>query len=166
VLHLALHNGLQVQHFDGIVKHVLTIKSFEAFANDGGGNALCFSDGVDVLDLDKGFQVFLKHPCEEGLELGATEVFQHSFPVWGVLEYAQVRAHVTSQNSQGGRFADTVLTDKTEDLAKAGCGKPVELEGVGTVSVSGLTFKTLGQIDDPDRVVRADLNAETATNAE
>jgi len=93
-------------------------------------------------------------------------MLQHSLPVGGVLELAEIGAHVASQNSQGGRLADTVLTDETEHLAGTRCGQSVQLERVRAVSVRGLALETLGQIDDSNRIVGADLDAKTATNAE
>jgi hypothetical protein len=42
----------------------------------------------------------------------------------------------------------------------------VELEGVGSVAMGNLVGQTLGQVDNPDSVEGAALNAHTTTNAE
>lgn len=166
MLHLAIEDGTEVEHADCIIEQVLRVEGLETLADDRSGHTLGFGDGVDVLDLDEGFHLFLQHAGEETLQLTATEIPEDGLPVWWVLEVTQVWAHVSTEHSEGGRLANTVLTDETQDLAGAGRGQSVELEGVGTVSVGGLTGKTLGQVDNANSVEGAALDTLTAPNAE
>ena len=87
-------------------------------------------------------------------------------PVGGVIVSAQVWLELATQDLEGGTLADTVRSDETEDLARAGHGKPVELEGIGAITMGDLVLEVRGQVDDGDGVEGALLGADTATDAE
>lgn len=118
------------------------------------------------MNLDECFHLIFQHSSEELLQLAASEVLKHGLPVWGAFEFSEVRTHVASQNSEGGRFSDTVLTDKTKNLTRAGRRQSVELEGIGSVSVSGLTGQTFGQVNNADSVEGTPLDTLTTTDTE
>ena len=116
------------------------------------------------MNLDECLHLFFQHPGEELLQLATSEVLKHGLPVWWAFEFTQIRTHVASQDSESGRFSDTVLTDKTKHLAGSRRRQSVEFERVGTVSVSGLTGQTFGQVNNTDGIEGTSFNTLTTTD--
>ena len=65
------------------------------------------------------------------LQIGTTEVLQDLLPVGRVIVTTEVRLQLATENLQRSTLSDTVCSDKTENLTRAGHGKPVKLETVG-----------------------------------
>lgn len=61
---------------------------------------------------------------------------------------AQVGLEFSSKNFKCCAFPDTIGSDEAEDLPRSGCGKPMELESVGSIPVGNLRFEVGGKIDD------------------
>jgi hypothetical protein len=137
-------------------------------------------------------QVVLQHSGEVVLQLVTTEMGENILPIGRVLlrvkdqpggprkskskskkkkpkktnaEAAKVRFQLTSKNLDGGRFTNTVGTNKTENLTWARGGKTVELELVGTISVGCVLGQVLGQINNLNGLEGALLHTDTTTNA-
>ena len=119
---------------------------------------------IDILGFDKCLHVLLEHFSEEGLQLTATEVLQHFFPLGRLFEVAQIRPHVAAQNAEGRRLADAVRTHESQHLAGTWGRKSVQLEAVSAVPVRHLTLQAFGQVDDFDGLEGAALDAHTTTN--
>jgi hypothetical protein len=100
------------------------------------------------------------------LKLGTTEVLDDILPIRGVLIATQVGLQATTQDLEGGTLADTVGSDQTEDLARAGHRQTVKLEAVGSIAMCDLALEVRGQVDDGDRIEGALLRADTTSNAE
>jgi hypothetical protein len=99
------------------------------------------------------------------LQLRTTEVLQNLLPVRRIVVAAQVRLQLATQNLQGSTLADTVCSDETENLTRAGHGQTVQLEAVGGVTVGDLGLQVGGQVDDGDGTEGTLLGADTATDA-
>lgn len=56
------------------------------------------------------------------LQLRATEVPQNLLPIRWFIKAAQVGLLLTSQKFQGGRLANTIGTNYTQDLVRQGLG--------------------------------------------
>lgn len=136
---------------------------------------LLFCYRIDILDLDKCLEllflglllvrVTLEHRSEVLLEFRAAEVFEDFSPFWKFLKVAQIWPHVTAQNTEGRRLADTVGAHETKYLACTWRRQSVQLEGVRAVAMSHLPLQSFRQVDDFDRTKRASLNAHAATVA-
>ena len=100
------------------------------------------------------------------LKFGATEVPQDLLPVRRVLEAAKVGLQLSGQNLQCGTLSDTVGTNQTQDLARTGHGKTVQLEAVGGVTVGDLALEVCGQVDNLDGVEGALLGTDTASDTQ
>ena len=92
------------------------VKSSQATAHDGFVYVFLFCHRIDILNFDKCLHVFLKHACEERLQLVAAEVLEDLSPLGRLIEIAQVRPHVAAQNAEGRRLANTVGAHETEYL--------------------------------------------------
>jgi hypothetical protein len=93
-------------------------------------------------------------------------VLDNIFPVGRVVVAAQVGLELAAENLESGTLANTVGSDKTENLARAGHGQTVKLEGIGTIAMGHLVLEVGGQVDDGDGVEGALLGADTTTDAE
>jgi hypothetical protein len=100
------------------------------------------------------------------LQLRATEVLDNVLPVGRVIVTTQVRLELSGENFQSSTLANTVGSDKTEDLTRSRHGKTVELEAVGAISMGNLALEVGGQVDDGDGIEGALLGADTATDTE
>lgn len=100
------------------------------------------------------------------MQLRTTEVLQDLLPVRWVVVAAQVGLELATQNLQRGTLSDTVGSDKTKDLPRAGHGQTVQLETVGRVTVGDLGFQVGGQIDNVDGAEGTLLGTDTTTNAQ
>jgi hypothetical protein len=98
------------------------------------------------------------------LQLRTTEVSQDLLPVWRVLKASKVGLQLACQDLESGTLANTVGSDQTEDLTRAGHGKTVQLEAVGGVTVCDLALEVCGQVDNLDGVEGALLGADTASD--
>lgn len=123
-------------------------------------------DLVDVLRLDNSLEVVLQNLGEVVLQLRATEVLENLLPVWWVVETAQVWLELSAQNLQRRALANTVCSNKTQNLARSGHRQSVQLEAVCRVAVSDLRLEVGGQVDDVDGVKGAFLGADTTSNAQ
>jgi hypothetical protein len=99
------------------------------------------------------------------LKLRPTEVLQDFFPVWRVVVAPQIRLQLAAQDLQRRTLSNTVCSNKSQYLTRAGHGQPMQLEAVGRVSMGDLSLEVRGQIDDIDSVERAFLRADTASYA-
>mmetsp|Transcript_12096 Transcript_12096/g.34597 ORF Transcript_12096/g.34597 Transcript_12096/m.34597 type:complete len:236 (-) Transcript_12096:33-740(-) len=122
-------------------------------------------DVIDVLRLDGGLHGVLQDLGEVILKVGSAEVDEDLLPVGGGVVLAEVGLHLAGEDLEGGTFADAVGTDEAENLARTGHGEPMELEGVGTVSVGGVALQILGKVDDGNGLEGALLDADTASDA-
>jgi len=123
-------------------------------------------DVIDVLGLDDGLEVILNDAEEVALKLRATEVGDDLLPVGRAVITTQIGLQLAREDVKSSTLTDTVLTDKTEHLTRARDGETVELESVGTITVGGLTVKSLRKIDDGDSLIGTSLHTNTATNAQ
>lgn len=98
------------------------------------------------------------------LQLRAPEVLDHILPVGGVLEPAQIGLKFSAQNLERSALANTVGSDKTQDISRPRHGQSVELEAVGGVSVCNLGLEVGREVDDGNCAKGALLRADTATN--
>lgn len=149
-------------------------------ATDGLGDLvdiLGFNDGLEVIFQQLGEVVYVyKSAYAQGvvlseqdprtLQFRTTEVLDDIFPVGGVIVATQVRLELSGENLQGGTLANTVGSDKTEDLVGARHRQAMKLEAVGAIAVGDLALEVGGQVDDGDGVEGAFLGADTTTNAE
>ena len=117
------------------------------------------------MDLDQRLQVLLQLSGKEVLQFTASEEFEDSLPVGRGLEVTQIWLHVSTQNTQGSGFSNTVSSDESEHLTGPGDWESVEFEAVGTISVSHVLGEVLGKIDNFDRVEGAPSDTHTTTNA-
>lgn len=99
------------------------------------------------------------------MQLGSAEVLQDLLPIRGVVIATQVRLQLATENFECCTLANTVGSNKTEDLAGTGHRQTVELETVGRVAMGDLAFQVGGQVDDVDGAEWAFLRANTATDA-
>lgn len=118
---------------------------------------------VDVLRLDGGLHGVLQDLGEVILKVGSAEVDEDLLPVGGRVVLAEVGLHLASKDLEGGTFADAVGADEAEDLTGTGHGEPMELEGIGTVTVGGVALEILGKVDDGNRFEGTLLDADTAS---
>ena len=125
-----------------------------------------FRNRIDILNLDKCLHVLLKHASEELLEFTSAEVLENLAPLRWFSEVAQIRPHVTAQNAEGRRLANTVCAHEPEHLPGAGGRQSVQLEAIGAVAVRDLALQALRQVDDFDCLERAPLDAHAAAVAE
>ena len=89
------------------------INSLESFAHH---QATCLGFGyrVHILNLNQSLHIVLEHFLEEVLELISSEKFEDVLPLRRFLVIAQIWLHVTREDSQSGRFADTVRADESK----------------------------------------------------
>lgn len=118
---------------------------------------------IDVLRLDGGLHGVLEDLGEVILKVGSAKVDEDLLPIGGRIILAEVGLHLSGEDLEGGTLADAVGTDEAEDLNGAGHGKPMELEGVGAISVSGVALQILGKVDDGNGLEGALLDADTAS---
>ena len=149
-----------------MIKQVLLVDVLQSLANDHLRRARIFGYRVDVLDLDEGLHLFLKHFLEEVLQLVAPKKLENFLPVRRCRELTEVRLHVAGKNAECGGLASAVRADQTQDFARARRRQSMQLEAVCAVTVCHLVFEALRQIDDRNRLKRAPLNAHTAPDAE
>lgn len=100
------------------------------------------------------------------MKLVAPKEFKDSLPIRRVGEVAKIWAHITLQYSERGRFSNTVLPYKTEDLTWAWSWKSVQLKSIVAVPVCGFAFKTFRQIYDRNRLKGTPLDALSTANTE
>ena len=118
------------------------------------------------MDFDKCFHVLFEHAREVRLEFVAAEVLQHFSPLGRLVKVAQVRPHVTAQNTEGRRLSDTIGTHETQDLACSGGRESMQFEAVGAVAMGHLALQALREIDDFDGLEGAALDAHAAAVTE
>jgi len=99
------------------------------------------------------------------LQLITSEIFEDGFPLGRVLKLAQVRLEITRENSQCSGLSDTVGTYQTENLTWTRCGKSMELETIGSITMSHIISKTFRQVDDLNGLEGALFDAHTTTDA-
>jgi len=99
------------------------------------------------------------------LELRTAEVLDHILPVRRVVESSQIGLELSAENFKSCTLADTVRSNKTENISGPWHGKTMELEAVGRITVGDLTLKVRGQVDDGDGTEGAPLGTDTATDA-
>ncbi len=92
-------------------------------------------------------------------------MLQDLFPVWRVVISAQVGLQFATEDLQGGALANTVGSDQTQDLARAGHGQSVQLETVCRITVSDLGFQIGWQIDDVYGTKWTFFRADTTSDA-
>ena len=61
---------------------------------------------------------------------------------------AQVGLEFSSKDFERCALSDTISPDKAENLSRSGCGKPMKLESVGSISVGNFGLEIGGKIDD------------------
>ena len=105
----------------------------------------------------------LKHRSEVLLELRAAEVFENFSPLGQFLKVAQIWPHVTAQNTEGRRLANTVGAHETKHLACTWRRQSVQFEAVRAVAMSHLPLQSFWQVYDFDSIERTSLNAHAAT---
>ncbi len=93
-------------------------------------------------------------------------MLENLLPLRGFSEISQIWPHVTAQNAEGRRLANTVGAHEPEHLPGAGGRQSVQLEAVSAVAMSHLTLQTFRQIDDLDSLERTPLDAHTAAMTE
>ena len=93
-------------------------------------------------------------------------MFDNIFPVWRVVELAQVRLQLSAKDLESSTLPDTVCSNETEHVAGPRHRKPVKLEAIGRVPVGDLGLEVGGQVDDGDGVEGAFFGTDTATDAE
>ena len=71
-------------------------------------------------------------------------MLQNLSPLGRLLEIAQVRPHVTAENAEGRRLADTVGAYEAKYLTRAWRWQSMQLEAIRAVAMCHLAFKTLG----------------------
>ena len=181
---ISVHDVVQLQDI-GDLFHVAqrgTALDQESHALLGAPDSL--GDLVHILGLDDGLEVILQKLGEvvylqgqqetttetfaplHTLQLGATEVLDDVLPVGGVVVSAQVGLKLAAQNLESGTLANTVGSDKTQDLSRSGHRQAMQLEAVGAITVGDLALEVGGQVDDGDGVEGALLGADTTTDAE
>jgi hypothetical protein len=120
------------------------------------------------LNLDDSLDIILQQLCEEILKFRTTEIFQNFLPIRRRLKTekekqkqkkkkkmkkciffrwrrqrtytkaTQIGLKVIGQDLQSSGFTNTVRTNKTKNVTRTRHGKSMELERVGTVTVSSL----------------------------
>ena len=123
-------------------------------------------DLIDILRFHNRLQVVLQDFGKVVLQLRATEIFQNLLPVRGVVIATQIGLQLATEDLESRAFANTICSDKTQDLAGAGHRKPMELEAVGRVPVRHFDIEVGRQVDNMDGPERTLFRADTATDAE
>ena len=121
---------------------------------------------IKIKGENEDLEVVFEDASEVVLELGASEVGEDLLPVRRVFEAAEVGFELSGEDLQGGRFPDPVCADEAENLPGPRHRKPVELEGVWAVAMSGVFVQVFGQVDDLNGLKRAFLHTDTATDAQ
>ena len=91
---------------------------------------------------------------------------ENLLPVGGGVVPAEIGLHLAREDFERGGLSDAVGAHEAEDLAGARHGESVEFEGVGSVSVGGVAFEVLGEVDDVDGLEGTFLDADAAADAE
>ena len=90
-------------------------------------------------------------------------MLQDFSPLGRLLKFAQIRPHVTAENAEGRRLANTVDSHETKDLACTRGWQSMQLEAVCTVAMSHLSFQTFGQVNNFDSLEGTSLNTHTTS---
>lgn len=72
------------------------------------------------MDLDQRLEVLLQLSGEEVLQFTSSEEFEDSLPVGRGLKFTQIGLHVSTQNTQGSGFSNTIGSDESEHLTRSG----------------------------------------------
>jgi hypothetical protein len=67
-------------------------------------------------------------------------VLDNVFPIRRVVMTAKIRLELSAENLQGSTLANTVGADQAKNLPRAGHGKPMKLEAVGSIAMRDLAF--------------------------
>jgi hypothetical protein len=78
---------------------------------------------------------------------------------------AKVGLEFAGQNLERCGLSRSVGSNEAENLTRTRHRQTVQLELIGTVTVSGILGERLGKVDDLNGLKRTLLNADTATNA-
>ena len=158
VLHL--EEVEDVAHLSLVLQLILLVKQTLNTALDGAGNL------VNVLRLNHSLQVIFQDLGEVVLKLAPPEVSQNLCPIRRLLITSQVGFLLARQDLQGGGLPDTIGANKPENFARPWDGQPVQLEGVGGVSVGGALVQVGGQVDDRHSLEGTFLDTDAATDAQ
>merc|ERR1719357_1129166 len=158
VLHL--QEVEDIAHLSLVLQLILLVKQTLNTALDGARNL------VDILRLNHSLEVIFQDLGEVVLKLAPPEVGQNLCPIWRLLITSQVGLLLACQDLQGGGLPDTIGANKPENFARPWDGQPVQLEGVGGVSVGGALVQVGGQVDDRHRLERTLLYTDAATDAQ
>ena len=162
----SFHYTLEVKSLDNFTKHTFLVNCLQSFAYNHFADLGVLWNRVDILNLDDCLQVVLEQLNEVVLQLTSAEEFQDVFPNRRGFIFSKIRYQIAGQNLQSCRFTDAIGANESENLTWSGCGKSVELELVGPISVSELILQTLGQVDNLNGLEGASLHALTATDAQ
>ena len=91
----SLQNVGQVEHLNTIVERTTLVTCSQSDADSHLGGLGVLRDRVDILDLDEGLHLGLKHFLEEILQLTASKELEDFLPVWRAFESTEIRLHVT-----------------------------------------------------------------------
>merc|ERR1719336_604395 len=143
-----------------VLQLILLVKQTLNTALDGAGNL------VDILRLNHSLEVIFQDLGEIVLKLAPPEVGQNLCPIRRLLITSQIGLLLARQDLQGGGLSDTIGANKPENFARPWDGQPVQLEGVGGVSVGGALVQVGGQVNDGHRLERTLLHTDAATDAQ
>jgi hypothetical protein len=145
------------QHYPINTYIVLRLENIRQFSFDGTW------DVIHILGFDGGLQGVLQDLGEIVLELAATKMNQNFLPIRRSVVSSQVGFHLTRQDFESCGLSNTVGPDQSQHLTRTGHGKSMQLERVGTISVSGVLLKIFWKINDIDGFKWALLDTNTAT---
>jgi len=99
------------------------------------------------------------------LQLITSEIFEDGLPLGWVIECAQIRLKIATENSQCGGLTNTIGAHKTENLTGTWCGKSMQLKTVSSITMSYIISETFRQINNLNSLEGALFDTHTATDA-
>lgn len=143
MLDLSFHDALEVKCFHNTWQEPSLVEDCKSLSYDNLANLGVLGDRVNVLHLDKSLKVVFQQFSEVVLELRAAEKLKDLFPSWCVLVFAKVRLECACKNFKSCGLSNTVGTHKTQYLTWARSGEPVELEGIGAITMCDFICESL-----------------------
>ena len=90
-------------------------------------------------------------------------MLEYIFPFGRLIKLSQVRPHVSTEDAEGRRLANTIDSHETKDLACTRGWQSMQLEAVCTVAMSHLSLQTFGQVNNFDSLEGTSLNTHTTS---
>ena len=121
-------------------------------------------DSINILWLRPRLYISFQHRFKVILQRTSSIVSQYLLPLGWVVISTQIRFNFLRQYRKSGRFTNTVLTNKPQNLLNSRLRKSMKLKRVTMETMSSVFIEILWQINNLNRIHRASLNAQPTTN--